>query len=332
MASRFRTAFFWFLLVVLVGAGWALSAAPGNARAQGATPATSAPSLVVVAEEADRRLIRHAGGESWIPTAPLRIVALDPALVDAVVALGTAPVGIASYGNRPYAWLVDQLAGVPIVGDPAAPDLEAIVATTPDLVLLSADQAAFLPLDTLGAIAPAIVIPDPQADVARTLLDVGVILGKEEQASERLGLYEERLAAAREQVAAIAGEQPVAVLSLYRGQPRLYGVASPPGALYRDLGLTPAPLVPLERVGGEWWAPLSTEWLRELGAEYLFLMSAEPGLFEELTTTGLWHTVPAVQHGQVYEITNAQLSAWWGNVLGREAAMAQVVAALTGRT
>ena len=330
MSSRLSSPSAWFLSLALLVASSLALLAPDSARAQEATPTSGAPGIAVLAEETERQLIRHAGGESWIPTAPARVVALDPALVDAAVALEVVPVGYASYGNQPYAWMLDQLAGVPIVGDPSAPDLEAIVVAQPDVILLSADQAHTLAFETLDAIAPAIVIPSPQADVSRTLLDVGLILGRERHARERLALYEERLAAAREQVGVTVGDQPVALLSLYRGQPRLYGVTSPPGALYRDLGLTPAALVPRGPVDGEWWVALSTERLRELGAEYLFLMSAEPDLLAELTTTGLWHTVPAVRDGHVYEITNEQLSAWWGNVLGREAAIAQVVAALSG--
>ncbi|MCA9879172.1 MAG: ABC transporter substrate-binding protein [Thermomicrobiales bacterium] len=320
----------WLVAAAFLAAGLSLVAGLVLVLAQAATPGPAAVAIAVLAEEDGRSLIRHARGETWIPAAPQRIVALDPALVDAVLALDTTPVGIAAYGNQPYAWLVEELAGVPIVGDPAAPDLEAVASLTPDLILLSEDQVAFLSPQTLQVIAPIVVLTAPQADVARTLLDVGLLIGKEEQAAVRLALYDERLARAREQVAAAVGTQPVAVLSLYRGQPRLYGVTSPPGALYRDLGLTPAPLVPLAPVDDQWWVPLSTERLPELGAEHLFLMAAEEGLLEELSNTGLWETVPAVRDGHVYQISNEQLSAWWGNVLGREAAIAGAVVALTG--
>ena len=146
MSSRLSSPSAWFLSLALLVASSLALLAPDSARAQEATPTSGAPGIAVLAEETERQLIRHAGGESWIPTASARVVALDPALVDAAVALEVIPVGYASYGNQPYAWMLDQLAGVPIVGDPSAPDLEAIVVAQPDLILLSTDQAHTLPL------------------------------------------------------------------------------------------------------------------------------------------------------------------------------------------
>lgn len=77
--------------------------------------------------------VTHAMGETRLPARPARVVVLDSPHLDALVALGTVPVGAsvsaAGAGYPPY--LADRLTGTESTGLIAEPDLEAVVGCAP---------------------------------------------------------------------------------------------------------------------------------------------------------------------------------------------------------
>ena len=103
---------------------------------------------------------------------PQRIVSLLPSLSESVCELGQCQrlVGVDRYSNWPMA-----LAKVPKVGGGLDPNIEAVVALKPDLVLIATSSRASERLETLGL---KVVAPEPKshADVQRVLLTVGRIL------------------------------------------------------------------------------------------------------------------------------------------------------------
>ena len=109
-----------------------------------------------------------------LPQPPERIVTLLPSLAETVCALGECRrlVGVDRYTNWPAS--VNQL---PKVGGGLDPNIEAIVALRPDVVLMATSSRAAERLRALG-IAVLALEPKTHADVQRVLDKVGQLLGR----------------------------------------------------------------------------------------------------------------------------------------------------------
>ncbi|MGY8903433.1 MAG: ABC transporter substrate-binding protein [Burkholderiales bacterium] len=107
-----------------------------------------------------------------LPQSPQRIVSLLPSLTESLCALGQCHrlVGVDRYSNYPA-----SVRNLPIVGGGLDPNIEAIVALRPDVVLLSVSSRAADRLQALGIQVVALE-PRTSADVQRVLATLGVLL------------------------------------------------------------------------------------------------------------------------------------------------------------
>ena len=107
---------------------------------------------------------------------PQRIVSLLPSLSEMVCALKACErlVGVDRYSNFPKA-----LKSVNSVGGGLDPNIEAIVALKPDVVLMSQAPRAIERLESLG-LKVLVLEAKTLADVDRIILALGVLLGSEE--------------------------------------------------------------------------------------------------------------------------------------------------------
>ncbi|MDP1956059.1 MAG: helical backbone metal receptor [Polaromonas sp.] len=114
---------------------------------------------------------------------PQRIISLLPSLTESVCAMAQCHrlVGRDRYSNHPA--LVRQL---PALGGGLDPNIEAIVALKPDVVLLATSSRVITRLESLGIKVVALE-PKSHADVRRVLHKLGVLLEvSEEQGAARL--------------------------------------------------------------------------------------------------------------------------------------------------
>lgn len=79
----------------------------------------------------------HDQGETEVPAQPQRVVVLDTPHLDTALSLGVTPVGSvqSSVDEGLPAYLGDRTEGIEIVGTIEEPDLEAVPALEPDLIL-----------------------------------------------------------------------------------------------------------------------------------------------------------------------------------------------------
>jgi iron complex transport system substrate-binding protein len=105
-----------------------------------------------------------------------RIVSLLPSLTETVCALGQCArlVGVDRYSNFP-----DSVNGLPKLGGGLDPNIEAIVALKPDLVLMATSAHASERLEALG-VKVLTLEPKSHADVKRLLDVMGSVLGVDE--------------------------------------------------------------------------------------------------------------------------------------------------------
>lgn len=118
-----------------------------------------------------------------LPAPPQRIVSLLPSLSESVCALGKCAllVGVDRYSNWPQ-----ELTRLPQVGGGLDPNIEAIVALHPDVVLASVSSRANERLEALGLTVVALE-PKTHAQVRQVLGVLGDLLGiPPAQGTERL--------------------------------------------------------------------------------------------------------------------------------------------------
>jgi len=103
---------------------------------------------------------------------PQRIVALLPSLTEMVCALGQCErlVAVDRYSNFP-----DSARALPSVGGGLDPQIEAIVALRPDVVLMASSSPAAARLESLG-LAVVALEPKNYADVQRVFQALGLLL------------------------------------------------------------------------------------------------------------------------------------------------------------
>lgn len=236
-------------------------AASGNADASGAGDASDA--------DAGTHSITHARGTTEVPDAPQRVVTLEPLELDTAVALGITPVGAAVASN--VAGVPEYLGvdGVEPVGTVPEPDLEAIAALQPDLILGTESRHSGL-YDQLESIAPTVFI-GTQADPWReNAALIGEALGQQSEVTALIDDVDDRCAA-------ISDEYDVDGATAQIVRPRdettlsLYGPVSFAGSLIECVGYT----IPDREWEDGLQANLSPENIVDAAADEVFVTTAD---------------------------------------------------------
>lgn len=156
-----------------------------------------------LAQPFPRTLTDDLGRSITLKAAPQRIVALLPSVTETVCALNACGrlVGVDDYSDFP-----EQVKRLPKVGGLYNPNLEAILALKPDLVIVSVYGKLHEGLERAG-VASLAVKPETYDDIFRTTRLLGRVLGLEAQA-ERLVAQIQREVYAVESRAAKAAQRP----------------------------------------------------------------------------------------------------------------------------
>jgi len=129
-----------------------------------------------------------AGRDVTIEAKPERIVSLAPANTEIVAELGALDrlVGVTTYCDYPAA-----VADIEKVGDFVGPNLEAIAALDPDVVLLTTGVQADV-VTQLEALGASVVAIDPQSldDVYEAIEMVGAVIGETDAAADTVASME----------------------------------------------------------------------------------------------------------------------------------------------
>ncbi len=248
------------------------------------------------------RTVEHAMGSTDIPSRPERVVVLDTGELDSLVALGVTPVGAVTtdVATGFLSYLQEPAEGVQEVGTIGEPNLEAIAAAQPDLILSSKVRHEAL-YDELSQIAPTVFAETVGAVWKDNFRLAAEALGLEEEAESRLEEYETRAAALGESLGDPAGTT-VSAVRFVDGVIRVYTPESFLGTVLTDTGLDQLTL-PTDR----------TPTFAELGAEQLTSADADIVLFssyggaedsgEAAVVAGpLWPRLGAVAEGRAYAV------------------------------
>ncbi len=227
---------------------------------------------------------------------PQRIVSLLPSLAETVCELSQCQrlVGVDRYANWPAA-----VRKLPRVGGGLDPDIEAVLALKPDLVLLATSSRAAARLEALGIKVVALE-PKSHADVRRVLGQVALLLGLPTDAGERVW----------RQIDAAVDEAAASVPLQARGARVYFEVSSGPYAAGEAsfIGET------LHRLGARNIVPASLGMFPKLNPE--FVVRADPDLimigdenFTSLAGRPGWAAMRAVKTGKVCVFTPTKTDA-----------------------
>jgi len=246
--------------------------------------------------------IEHVQGHTQVAKNPQKVVVFDLASLDNMDRLGLETVIIA----MPQAPLPDYLkkfgaAHYKKVGTLFEPDLEAVAALEPDLIIVGGrSQAKY---EALAAIAPAIDLSVDNAhyldSVAGNVRILGRIFDKQAQAEQEIASLTKDVAQLKEQ-AATKGRGLLILTT--GGKMSAYGPGSRFGILHADFGVVAAQ--PELSIGNH-GQPISFEFILETNPDWLFVIDRdaaigrEAGAAQALLDNPVVAKTSAAQKGQI---------------------------------
>ncbi len=249
------------------------------------------------AQSTTRAVTDEVGRAITVPAEVKRIVSLAPNLTETVYALGLGDrlVGDTNWCDTPKA-----AKSKPHVGDPQNPNIEAIVALHPDLVLATTSINRVDTADALQRLGIAVYTSDPHT--VRGMLDstnhMADVIGAAQQGTEVVGKLQQRLDALRARLA----ERPMAHVLFVVWLDPLQSIGQ--GTFIADA---------LRWAGAESvvttsqpWPRLSIEEIVRLEPEYIVFSDDHGGAtakLADLRSRPVWRDLDAVETGHVVSVS-----------------------------
>ncbi|WP_203568419.1 siderophore ABC transporter substrate-binding protein [Aestuariimicrobium ganziense] len=275
--------------------------------------------------------VTHAQGTAKVPATVNKVVVLDFGALDTVAALGLAdkvvglpktniPAPLKQFADDRYA----------DVGTLAEPNLEAINKLKPDLVIIGFRSAKhhaalaqhFPTIDVTYAYTQNFV-----DGVEKAATIVATALGKADQVPDKVAAIKKSLEAAK---ARFSTGTTAMVLMTTAGKVTVHGKDSRYGAIFRDLGLTPAIPEVKEASHGD---PISFEAIKKANPQVMFVLDRDAAVGEEgkaaaeVLDNELVATTDAWRNKQVVYLDGAR---WYIMIHGLDNALAMAEGLTTG--
>ncbi|MGH7924539.1 MAG: ABC transporter substrate-binding protein [Candidatus Binatus sp.] len=214
---------------------------------------------------------------------PTRIVSLAPSVTETLFALGAGPevVGVSQYCDYP-----PQVRELPRVGSFLTPNLEAIIALRPTLIVgleLSSDVRQIRALNSMGY--PVLLVSDDSVQEIETSIEkVGARIDREAEARRLVAHIQLQIAAVQQRLAKL---KPVRALMLVGHQP-IVAVGS---GTYLDELMHLARADNIAAAAGEQWPHLGMEFIIAMRPEVILdgSMGTEPSVSDDF-----WQRFPQI--------------------------------------
>ena len=206
-----------------------------------------------------------------VPADPQRVVTLSEPTLDGVLALGVTPIGTTAGRGQSGVpnYLAEQAADIPILGNVAQPNFEAIGKADPDLILVDGTSINNNPpvIELLRKTAPTVFVGYAGGDWKVNFANTANALNKVDEGERIMADY----AAHAAEVAEAIGDRSDETFSIVRWQgnaPALILKELPPGIALTDLGLRRPPNQDMWGRGHS--EPVSLENLADIDADWIF--------------------------------------------------------------
>jgi iron complex transport system substrate-binding protein len=293
---------------VLVAATMALAIGACGDDDDAATPAGN--------DAAQPRSVVHAMGTTRINGTPERVVVLDTGELDSAVALGVEPVGavepIAAAGFPAY--LADAVKGVEIVGTIEQPNIEAVAALEPDLILSSKLRHEAI-YDQLSRIAPTVFTEEVGVTWKENFALHGRALGKAQEARRLQAEYRTEAGELSDELADKRARPAVSVVRSVGDEVRIYEKANFLGTILEDVGLPRPP----PQDDDEFTTTATDERIPALDGDVMFLsrFGNDHRLLSRLQDNRLWSRLRVVRAKRIYEVPDNLWFLGIGNLAAR---------------
>ena len=278
----------------------ALAVPAGSVLASAPPDGTDAPSGPYVVE--------HAMGDTEIPAPPERIVVLDSSFLDAAIALGVTPAGAtagATAGQLPEylePFVDGGLAAIGDAGMTTSPNLEAVAALQPDLILCAKVRHESI-YAQLSAIAPTVCSESSGTNWTEQVRLTADALGLQAEADELLAAFTARAAEVGEAIGAVG--MTARIVRFLPGETRVYGEPTFSGSVLTAVGFDVTGDAPLQWHPEYGMALVSPEQFELLDADVIFTTTygeddSARGGFE-----AVWGALPAVAGGRQFDIEDS---------------------------
>jgi len=225
-----------FLVLVVSACGQSNTTSDGTTNGGSKSVESAKPSQTADADM--EKTIEHAMGSVTLKKKTERIVVLFNGAVDISVALGVKPVGaVESWDQKPwYNFLRAQMEGVKDLGEETQPNIEAIIALKPDLIIAQKTRHEKI-YPQLNSIAPTIVMEELFDWKANTKM-MAEALDKQDEATEIFSDWDKRVAEFKQKVGDKLANTEVSVMRFEQdGSARIY-VTGFAGTIFKELGLS----------------------------------------------------------------------------------------------
>jgi iron complex transport system substrate-binding protein len=256
------------------------------------------------------RTVKHTLGEVRVPLHPQRIAALGNVPLEAALALGFKPVGVATWGGHgqisgPPPYIKGEgIEDIENFGQEGQPNLEKLLALKPDLILGESYYDKIY--NQLQQIAPT-VLHEWTPSWKPLFRSYAEALGKTTEAEKIINDYDRRIAQFKQQMGDRLKRTLVSVIQFEPGQVRLYMHDSYNGRILQDAGVTRPPSQDKEK----WTELISIERIPDADGDVIFVAQAgqKEALYQQFSNNPMWQQLRAVKSGRVYE---ADFDYWMG--------------------
>ncbi len=274
------------------------------------------------------RTIEHAMGSVQVPQQPQRVVTVDTAALDAALAVNIKPVGSIVYERFP-AYLQEKTTDIQSVGDGNQPNLEAILALKPDLILGNKISSKSQ-YKHLNRIAPTFLTERSgrDGDWKDNFLLYADALNKQTEAKQALDQYDRKVTQLKSKLPN-ASRTVVSIVATTQGKVGVYSANSFSGSVLKDLGFSrPDAQTKVSKHA----ALISREDLESIDGDIIFLIrdqTSDSSLDRQaFVSDPLWSKLKAVQNNAVYEVNN-QIWTAGRNVLAAQQVLEDIEKALS---
>ncbi|GLH62227.1 iron-siderophore ABC transporter substrate-binding protein [Parageobacillus sp. G301] len=251
--------------------------------------------------------IEHAMDTTEIKGTPERVVILTNEGTEALLALGVKPVGaVKSWtGNPWYDHIKDKMEGVKELGTEAEPNLEAIAALKPDLIIGNKLRHEKI-YEQLKAIAPTVFSETLRGNWKDNFMLYAKAVNKEEKGKEVIAEYDKRI----EDLKAKLGDKlkmKVSIVRFMAGDVRIYHKDSFSGVILDQLGFSRPES---QNVNDFAEMGVTKERIPAMDGDILFYFTYETGdgeaskLEKEWINDPLFKSLNVAKQGKVYKVSD----------------------------
>jgi iron complex transport system substrate-binding protein len=256
------------------------------------------------AAKVEARTVKHAMGDTKVEKTD-RVVVLTNEGTEALLTLGVKPVGaVKSWtGNPWYPHIAKDMEGVQVVGDEGQPNIEAIAALKPDLIIGNKMRHEKI-YEQLSAIAPTVYSETLRGEWKTNFKFYAEALNKKAEGDKVLADWDKRIADFK----AKAGDtlkMKISVVRFMPGKTRIYYGQTFSGIIFDEIGFArPAAQTKPDKFADD----VTKERIPEMDGDILFYFTYETGNGQankgeqEWTNDSLWKNLNVVKAGKAYKV------------------------------